>query len=293
MAALTFCKWSPCGNTTLLFPARGLDPAAQARLAAAALDASCLGGEQAGFTDVRARSLRMAGGEFCVNAARAFGAQLALEEGGARQSLLDEDGPERVFETSIRVSGWPSPVGIRARGAGPRWRVAARLTLPSCPVTRPAPGVTLARLPGIVHLLMDGATHLLPENCLAAAAMLRREHDLDREAASGVVWWRRRLEQLEMVPVVHVRDAGTDFLEGACGSGALALALALYEPERRRRLSIVQPSGGILEAEILRDGDGLVAEIDGDVLLVAQGRVWLPDGGDGAAASPAASRPRA
>ena len=137
------------------------------------------------------------------------------------------------------------------------------------------------------------APGVLPENCLAAAAMLRREHDLDREAASGVVWWRRRLEQLEMVPVVHVRDAGTDFLEGACGSGALALALALYEPERRRRLSIVQPSGGILEAEILRDGDGLVAEIDGDVLLVAQGRVWLPDGGDGAAASPAASRPRA
>ena len=38
MAALTFCKWSPCGNTTLLFPACGLDAARQARLAAAALD---------------------------------------------------------------------------------------------------------------------------------------------------------------------------------------------------------------------------------------------------------------
>ena len=71
---------------------------------------------------------------------------------------------------------------------------------------------------------MDGTTHLLPENCLAAAAMLRRDHDLDKEAACGVIWWRRRQQQLEMLPVVHVRDAGTDFLEGACGSGALALA---------------------------------------------------------------------
>ena len=62
MAVLTFCKWSPCGNTTLLFPAHGLDAARQARLAAEALDPACLGGEQAGFADRRARSLRMAGG---------------------------------------------------------------------------------------------------------------------------------------------------------------------------------------------------------------------------------------
>lgn len=277
MAALTFCKWSPCGNTTLLFPAHGLDAARQARLAAAALDASCLGGEQAGFVDMRARSLRMAGGEFCVNAARAFGAQLALEAGGARQSLVDGAGDAQDFSCDVRVSGWPSPVGVHARGFGPQWQVAARLALPPCPVVRPAPGVTLVRLPGIVHLLMDGATHLLPENCLAAAAMLRRDYELDKEAACGVIWWRRRQQQLEMLPVVHVRDAGTDFLEGACGSGALALALSLHEKGRRRRLSLLQPSGGLLDVEIMQEGDALAAEVDGDVHLVAQGRVWLPD----------------
>ena len=276
MPALTFCKWSPCGNTTLLFPAYGLDASRQARLAAVALDAACLGGEQAGFVDMRARALRMAGGEFCVNASRAFGAQLALEAGGARQSLVDGEGAPQEFRCDIRVSGWPSPVGIHARGFGPQWRVAARLSLPPCPVSRPAPGVTLVRLPGIVHLLMDGATHLLPENCLAAAAMLRRDYELDEEAACGVIWWRRR-QQLEMLPVVHVRDAGTDFLEGACGSGALALALSLYERGRQRRLSLLQPSGGLLDVEIMQEGENLIAEVDGDVHLVAQGRVWLSD----------------
>lgn len=285
MAALTFCKWSPCGNTTLLFPVYGLDAARQARLAAAALDAACLGGEQAGFVDMRARSLRMAGGEFCVNAARAFGAQLALEESGARQSLVDGEGDPRDFRCEISVSGWPSPVGIHARGFGSRWHVAARLSLPPCPVSRPAPGVTLVRLPGIVHLLMDGATHMLPENCLAAAAMLRRDHDLDKEPACGVIWWRRRQQQLEMLPVVHVRDAGTDFLEGACGSGALALALSLYEKGRPHRLFLLQPSGGLLDVGIMQDGDGLVAEVDGEVQLVAQGRVWLHELEDVSAAN--------
>ena len=292
MAALTFCKWSPCGNTTLLFPAHGLDASRQARLAAVALDAACLGGEQAGFADMRARSLRMAGGEFCVNAARAFGAQLALEESGARQSLLDGTGESRDFLCEISVSGWPSPVGIRARGFGPGWYVVARLSLPACPISRPAPGVTLVRLPGIVHLLMDGATHMLPENCLAAAAMLRRDYNLDREAACGVIWWRRRQQQLEMLPVVHVRDAGTDFLEGACGSGALALALSLYEKGLRRRLSLLQPSGGLLDAEIFQEGDGLVAEVGGDVHLVAQGRVWLHETDD-ASGTAVASRVKA
>lgn len=271
MAALTFYKWSPCGNTTVLFPAHGREASRQARLAAVALDAAYLGGEQAGFVDMRARSLRMAGGEFCVNAARAFGAQLALEEGGAEGN---ED-----FRCGITVSGWPSRVGIRARGSGPKWRVAARLTLPACPVSHPAPGMTLVRLPGIAHLLLDGTAHRPPENCLAAAATLRRDHGLDKEAACGVIWWRQGREQWEMLPVVHVRDTGTDFLEGACGSGALALALALHEKEPRR-LSLLQPSGGLLEVEIIRQGGALLAEVDGDVRLVAQGRAWLPDDTD-------------
>lgn len=279
MVALSFYKWSPCGNTTLLFPAGGLDAPQQARMAAVALDAACLGGEQAGFVDMCARSLRMAGGEFCVNAARAFGAQLALEEGGARQSLVEHTGERQEFHCDIRVSGWPSPVGIRACGFGAQWDVIARLSLPVCPISRPAPGVMLVRLPGIVHLLMDGTTHMLPENCLAAAAMLRRDYELDKEAACGVIWWRRQRQQLEMLPVVHVRAAGTDFLEGACGSGALALALSLYDGTPQR-LSLLQPSGGLLHVEILHDGKGLVAEVGGDVQLVAQGRVWLPEAGD-------------
>ena len=79
---------SPGGNTTLFFPLEGRSAAEQARLARLALDPQNLGGEQAGFVDPRERRLRMAGGEFCVNASRAFGALLAFSENeyGPRQA---------------------------------------------------------------------------------------------------------------------------------------------------------------------------------------------------------------
>ena len=83
MPALTFSKWSPGGNTTLLFPDTGQRPAEQARLAALALDPAMLGGEQAGFVHLAQGRLRMAGGEFCVNASRADSSSTWSARGGA------------------------------------------------------------------------------------------------------------------------------------------------------------------------------------------------------------------
>ena len=88
MPALDFSKWSPGGNTTLFFPAAGLDAARQAELARQAMRPDNLGAEQAGFVSVEERRLRMAGGEFCVNATRAFGALLAFRESASPEATL-------------------------------------------------------------------------------------------------------------------------------------------------------------------------------------------------------------
>ena len=88
MPALDFSKWSPGGNTTLFFPAAGLDAARQAELARQAMRPDSLGAEQAGFVSVEERRLRMAGGEFCVNATRAFGALLAFRESASPEATL-------------------------------------------------------------------------------------------------------------------------------------------------------------------------------------------------------------
>lgn len=278
MRALPFTKWSPSGNTTLLFPAESVTGAQQAATASQALMPHLLGGEQAGFCHLRERRLRMAGGEFCVNATRAFGALLALEEERtARQAGTPHHEAVREHAFEVQVSGWQGPVGVRVRGSLPEWRVAADLELPACPMQQPAPGVTLVRLPGIAHLLLD-ERHVFPEDFLAASALLRREYELAALPASGVVWWRQVQHQLEMFPVVHVRDAGTTCLENACGSGALALGLRLCPAGARRVFTILQPGGEPLEVTVDRQGGAVRATVDGPVRLVAEGRLWLPEG---------------
>ena len=290
MPALTFSKWSPGGNTTLLFPDSGQRPAEQARLASLALDPAMLGGEQAGFVHLSHGRLRMAGGEFCVNASRAVGALLAYtaqsatpEQGvleGLALGLAQPTGyaaeyPERTDE--IHVSGWNSPVRLRTRGLAPLWQVEALLRLPACSITTVEQGAHLVRLPGICHLLLGGPAHSLPEDCYAAAAQMRQRHNLEKEPAAGVIWWRECQGQLEMLPLVHVRDAGTTFLENACGSGALALALCLARSGTRRAFSIMQPGGSALEVRLFTDNGVEMAGVDGPVALVARGKIWLPD----------------
>ena len=280
MSALSFTKWSPSGNTTLLFPAESVAGALQAATASQALMPHLLGGEQAGFCHLRERRLRMAGGEFCVNATRAFGALLALEAArSARQEGAYRDAPQE-YAFAVQVSGWQGPVGVRVRGSLPEWHVAADLALPACPVQQPAPGVTLVRLPGIAHLLLD-ERHVFPEDFLAASALLRREYRLEALPASGVVWWRQVQHQLKMFPVVHVRDAGTTCLENACGSGALALGLRLCPAGARRVFTILQPGGEPLTVTVDRQDGDMRATVEGPVRLVAEGRLWLPEGTTG------------
>lgn len=290
MPALTFSKWSPGGNTTLLFPDCGQRPAEQARLAALALDPAMLGGEQAGFVHLAHGKLRMAGGEFCVNASRAVGALLActaqcanpeqgLLEGLAHGAEQAEHAPPRCHERldEIHVSGWQSPVRLRTRGTAPLWQVEALLRLPACSITTVEEGAHLVRLPGISHLLLGGPAHPLPDDCYAVAAQLRQRHGLENEPAAGVIWWRECQGQLEMLPLVHVRDADTTFLENACGSGALALALVLSRSGARRAFSIMQPGGSALDVRLFTENGEEMAGVDGPVALVARGKVWLPE----------------
>lgn len=286
MPALTFSKWSPGGNTTLFFPLEGRSAAEQARLARLALPPQNLGGEQAGFVSPRERRLRMAGGEFCVNASRAFGALLAFNENGRglRQAALEDlaenprcTGVAKEYHYEVRVSGWQSPLRLIVRGIFPHWRVEAVLRMPVCPLQSLAEGMTLVRLPGIVHVLFNAALHTFPEDCNTAAALLRQRLGLDNEAAVGAVWWRERQGQLDMLPLVHVRDAQTTCLESACGSGALALALSLSRAGGRRDFSILQPGGSTLDVRMFNEGREALAAVDGPVSLVARGQVWLPD----------------
>ena len=95
MQKYVFSKWNACGNTTLFFE-RELPRALVCR----ALEAGQLDCEQAGFVVPKERRMHMAGGEFCVNATRSFGAYLAW---------IDQS----VCATyTVCVSGWPASVHL-------------------------------------------------------------------------------------------------------------------------------------------------------------------------------------
>ena len=132
MPVLTFSKWSPGGNTTLLFPDSGQRPAEQARLAALALDPAMLGGEQAGFVQLAQGKLRMAGGEFCVNASRAVGAMLAY----AAAARLAPQIVEILFWNAVSLANVGSleealPIFKKVFASEPNWReMLARLVEP-------------------------------------------------------------------------------------------------------------------------------------------------------------------
>lgn len=266
MPVTDFSKWSPGGNTTLFFPAGERLPEDQATLARLALDPQMLGGEQAGFVDIPGRRLRMAGGEFCLNASLAFGALLAMEDGGGATCRFD-----------VNVSGWPCPVSLTVRGTAPRWHVEAGLPLPPCPVTQIDEDMRLVRLPGITHVLLHRKSHSVPEDGETALALLRQRHGLADEPCVGGIWWKEQNGRLDMLPIVHVRDTGTTCFENACGSGALALALALAPMEAMARRSIRQPGGAMLGVTLSRDGGRRTATVDCPVSLVARGQFWRPE----------------
>lgn len=118
MRVLPFTKYSPCGNTTILVREASLSPADRARVAAEIIAPGHLEAEQAGYVDTAAPvpRLDMMGGEFCVNATRAFAALLA-EEG----KLSPESGG---LGGIVSVSGMPgTPARPRPASGRPLFRV--------------------------------------------------------------------------------------------------------------------------------------------------------------------------
>lgn len=279
MRVLPFTKYSPCGNTTILVWDASLSASERSRVAAEIIAPGHLGAEQAGYVDVAASvpRLEMMGGEFCVNATRAFAALLA-EEG----RLSPEGGsPEgNALYGIVSVSGMPERLRVRVRRLAPhRFESAVLLDLPEAPpLEAVAPGIHLVRVPGIAHLVLDAVAHPLPaDKDLGTAAFFARFGLLGEDAA-GCIWLHREPSGLRITPFVWVRGTGTTYAETACGSGTLAASIVCRDVHGDGGdLSLMQPGGEPLRvalAESVHPG-GWAAWVGGPVRLLAQGDVFV------------------
>lgn len=284
---IDFWKITPGGNPTILLRAEDVPPPQRVAVSNQVMSPQSLGAEQVGFISMPGGKqekkpgnaglprLDMMGGEFCLNATRAFALLLAQE--GRLPEATPAQGALRAWAGLLESSGASAPVRVEVQQfveAGDElYRAMACLELEDFPQPQAvADKLELVSLPGISHFIASGqppAESELPALC----ARLRKEHGLEQEDAIGMMWLEEACgkEAHRLFPVVWVRATNSLCLESACGSGTLACALALHSRNGSDTFSFRQPSGHILDLRFSADRHW--AEVSGPAYLVAQGRL--------------------
>lgn len=281
---IEFWKVTPGGNPTILLRVEDVPPHARAAVAGHVMDPLHLGAEQVGFVRMPdaalglSARLDMMGGEFCVNATRAFALVLAGQGLLPQLPLEAEPSQHRAWQGTVEVSGAESPVVVNVRKDATHseasFAVGASLEFSLLPEPlRLADGLDLVRLPGIVHLVLRTPAPLDERDIPDMCAELRARYGLENEDAVGVMWLTDLAGPAPLLlPFVWVRETQSLCAESACGSGTLASALTLHDRERSANFEIRQPSGQTLGVALARrHSGGWTAMIGGDARLVAHG----------------------
>lgn len=243
---------NPAGNITL-FVLDSVPRENRARISARLMADS--DAEQVGFVcpPLHAGSsgrLEMAGGEFCGNAARAFGMLTAMKLGCPKQ-------------TQIEISGCAHPISVEMDWFSQTAR--AQMPLPRFVRKIEADGHwgTLVDLGGIAHFVVEDVLPSL-EFFQQAEPLFREIPDLE---AYGVIFLDG--PKGVMTPLVKVPAAGALIWEGSCGSGSLAAAAAQSQnaPDGLFVRSYVQPAGVVEATVFRRAGKALSAWIGGPAAI--------------------------
>ena len=236
---VSYALMDPTGNMTILAETP-VDPALQAA-AAARLTALEPETEQVGFISRESGdtvSLRMAGGEFCGNAAMSAAALCAEREGLTHGRI-------RVCFAGMKE---PAEVDITALPDG--WRGTVTMPRPLSVAEESFPGGgtwPVVRFDGISHVILESDQNPVE---LETLAPLWCRH-LGAEAVGLML-----LDPAEkrLTPLVYVPAAGTLCWENSCASGTSAAGAYLARKAGRPvTLSLRQP-GGSLEVSASPDG---------------------------------------
>lgn len=291
MNKLNFVKYSPGGNPTILVTGPRLSLESRATVAAELMHPQHLVAEQVGFIELANTPPRldMMGGEFCLNATRCL-----VYEMWRKGLFFPLAGTDDYFGL-VQSSGLDEPAQVRVKNA--------RHTAPNKPaecfvqlevrrdsetITELDKGALLVRLPGISHLLLDERYHELPEYPMVATRERLGRYGLLGEDACGVVWHRmepiaeKNLISCRITPIIHVAATKSCVAETSCGSGTLALALALAPSmslgtNPAAFMRVLQPSGEAIRLSVkpIPGENNYRIELGGFVRLVACGETFV------------------
>ena len=250
MSALRVSIFDPTGNITALVEGR-VDPENQSAVASELMARFPLL-EQVGFVSLPEEdgapvALRMAGGEFCGNAAMSAAALDLLRRG---------DGARRTVK--LRVSGVSRTVEVRLERDGDG-AFSASVRMPGIlsvservfPFGALRDPITVVRMEGIAHAIVTPASgfySLLRDRRSAEEAARRLCAALGAEAL-GLMFLEGEAPLLRLTPLVCVPGSGTMVWENSCASGSAAVGTALGERRGARVKLMLEEPGGVLEVE--------------------------------------------
>ena len=200
--------------------------------------------------------LRMAGGEFCGNASMSAAALYLYRMGAdhsAKSTATEEpsaaDAWTNVF---LEVSGAEEPVEVRLReipAAGPAW--SARVKMPKASGIEPFEDMTLVRMQGISHMIIEEGSrffHLKNDKSAAEAAVREWCGRLSADGL-GLMFLEREeaAQRWKMTPLVFVPGSGTVFWENSCASGTAATGMCFSARSGKREELALQEPGGELQ----------------------------------------------
>lgn len=200
-------------------------------------------------------SLRMAGGEFCGNAAMCAAA-LYLEGKDVAEGI------HAMLE--LKVSGADKPVRVELEKETPA-------AYGACVAMPEALGMEsrLLEHDGIVgeipFVRMQGISHLIIEENTPFSALLENRNSAEQAARKwaeqisqeglGLMFLQGNEPELQLIPLVCIPESGTLFWEHSCGSGSSACGVYFSEKKQNAvKLIFHEPGGDICVSGSLSDG---------------------------------------
>ncbi len=257
MTKVEYFKVNPAGNITI-FVTTPIDKKDYANVASRLFELKEHKAEQVGFIKEGNR-MEMSGTEFCGNASRAFAlwyaknrlgvdgeAKVKISVSGSEQSLNVEVNTKNDY-TKIEM---PMPVSIK------NWQDVDGVQ----ELKERSEGV-LIDFGGILHLVLWN-TEATKERFEYYNKFLIDKFDAP---ANGVMFMDK--ENMNLVPIVYVKDVETTYFEGSCGSGstACAVALAYGKPDGKYSYDLHQPAGSIVATAYIENEKISKVFIEGNV----------------------------
>lgn len=238
----------PNGNITILV--HSYVPAADQPRIASFLMKKEPSAEQVGFlrrsvnTEI---SLKMAGGEFCGNAAMSAAVLYCAEK------------QLREAEVRMKISGTGETVYTKVRKENVDWWACVEMPRPCVLLSPEELPLPMVSFPGITHLIAETPM----ERREAEENLVRWSRTADT-AAIGLLFFDRAQRTLK--PLVYVPGVQTLIWENACASGTAAIGAYLAAKENGPiDLSLRQPNGGAL---FVSAETGKKPRISGSVKLI-------------------------